>query len=330
MFEGFANVWTPVVIASRLRRVPLALQLAGERIVLFRDGRGGLGALIDRCPHRGVRLSLGSITKSGCLACPFHGWEFGTDGTNRHVPLNPDARRERLGAVALPVREIGGLIWIYTAPGSAPCELRVPPTLTDPTLTRSYLQVEWRAHWTRAMENMLDSPHVPILHRRTIGRFVRSYIERDSRMDIEWEETPWGGRTRALVDGSETTGAWLEFHRPNVMVLHIPAPGRIFRLHAICIPLHARGTRLIVVGARNFARLRLLNPIFNWSNMRVVREDQPVVESSDPPEVPHPSQERSVRTDRATLQFRRYYHEVLARSSVGGMTATPLQRLERV
>jgi phenylpropionate dioxygenase-like ring-hydroxylating dioxygenase large terminal subunit len=38
----------------------------------------GVGALLDRCPHRGVALSLGTIT-DGCLACPFHGWRFGAD-----------------------------------------------------------------------------------------------------------------------------------------------------------------------------------------------------------------------------------------------------------
>ncbi len=30
-----------------------------------------LGALIDRCPHRGVALSRGRVTEKGTLECPF-------------------------------------------------------------------------------------------------------------------------------------------------------------------------------------------------------------------------------------------------------------------
>jgi phenylpropionate dioxygenase-like ring-hydroxylating dioxygenase large terminal subunit len=106
MFDGFANVWTPLVQARILRRAPLRVVLAGEPIVLFRGEGGAIGALIDRCPHRGVALSLGRVGADGCLECPFHGWRFAPDGSNRHVPLSPDARRETLGAAALPVRRI--------------------------------------------------------------------------------------------------------------------------------------------------------------------------------------------------------------------------------
>ena len=64
---------------------------------------------------------------------------------------------------------------------------------------------------------------------------------------------------------------------------------------------------MIVAGARSFATLPWLDVFFNRSNRRIVEEDRAVVESSWPMEVPPPAEEVSVRTDRATLQFRRYY-----------------------
>ncbi len=317
MFEGFAHVWTPVVLARQLKGRPLPVQVAGEKLALFRDGKGGVGALIDRCPHRGVALSLGQV-KDGCLECPFHAWRFDTAGTNCGVPLNPDVKRERLFATSVPAREVGGLIWVYTAPGAtAPVEPTVPDGLTTGGLARTYLQVDWQAHWSRAMENMLDSPHVPYLHATTIGRFVRPLIKPGSRMDVTWEPTPYGGRTQGTVDGREG-GGWLDFYRPNIMVLHIPIPGKVFRMHAICVPVAEQAVRMIVVGARSFATLPLLNPFFNYSNLKIVRQDQAVVESSDPVEVPPAASELSVPTDRATLQFRRYYYEQLKPSSAPG------------
>lgn len=317
MFEGFANVWTPVTLARRLKvGRPLPVTLAGERLVFFRGRDGKAGALLDRCPHRGVALSLG-VVKDGCLTCPFHAWQFEADGQCAKVPLNPDAKRERLFATALPTRELGGLLWVYTAPlRDAPSEPVVPETLTRPGLARTFLELEWRAHWTRAMENMLDSPHVPFLHQRTIGRFVRPYLKPDSVMDIGWEETSYGAKLTSFIDGDTTRDAgFLEFYRPNMMVLTIPIPGKTFRQHSLCIPVGPDRVRMIVVGARSFATLPLLNPFFNLSKRRVAKEDQAVVESSFPVEVPPAAEERSVRTDKATLQFRKYYYETLRPSS---------------
>jgi phenylpropionate dioxygenase-like ring-hydroxylating dioxygenase large terminal subunit len=313
MFKGFANVWTPVVLAKRLRQSkPLPITLAGEKLVFFRDAQGVPYALRDQCPHRGVALSLGRITPEGCLECPFHAWQFSGSGEVRTVPLNPDAKRERLFAVSIPVREIGGLLWAYTAPTAAPpTEPTVPDGLTMPGAARTYLEVEWKTHWTRAMENMLDSPHVPFLHASTIGRFVRPALKPDSRMDISWEETHYGGRTVSSVDGNDTAGAALDFFKPNMMVLHIPIPGKVFRMHAFCVPIDETKVRMLIVGTRTFAKLSLLNPIFNRTNAKIAEEDRAILESSHPVQVPRASEELSVSTDRATLQFRKYFFDEL-------------------
>ena len=310
-FEGFADVWTPVLHRRKLTAKPLRLVIANEPLVLFRDGRGGVGALLDRCPHRGVALSLGKVGDDGTLECPFHGWRFDVSGANRHVPLNPEARCENLAAAALPVREIGDLIWIYTRPNAVdPPEPMVPEGLTDPGLLRTNIDRDWACHWTRAMENMLDSPHLPFVHRKTIGRAYRRKMTRESRMDIEWEDTPFGGRIRASLDG-EASGGYLEFYQPNIMALHIPIPGRTLRLHALVIPTESGRTHLTIVAARDFARFAVLEPLFRRMNGRIADEDRAVVESSGPNEVPRAGQEHSVGSDRATLQFRRYYDAVL-------------------
>lgn len=315
MFEGFAQIWTPLIEARRVRDKPVRVGLAGEALVLFRDQRGTIGALIDRCPHRGVALSLGAVGADGCLECPFHGWRFDTAGMNRYVPLNPDAKRDVLAATAVPVRQVGDMVWVYTAPvAQAPCEPIAPDGLTAPGLTRIYLEQIWKCHWTRAMENMLDSPHLPFVHRNTIGRILRRRMTPQSRMDVEWQEEAWGGRAIARLDGHDS-GASLEFYRPNMMALHIPIPGRHLRIHALVTPIDNETTRLTLATSRNFARPAFMNPLFARSNQRIAGEDRAVVESSQPREAPPPGQELSVRTDRATLAFRKYYYESLKSST---------------
>jgi phenylpropionate dioxygenase-like ring-hydroxylating dioxygenase large terminal subunit len=311
MFRGFANVWTPLLLSRAVGRKPALVTLAGESLVLFRDAAGRVAALADRCPHRGAALSQGRVTADGHIECPFHGWQFDGTGRNCHVPLNPDAKRDQLSATALPVREIGDMIWLFTAPGTeAPFAPQVPDGLAAPGLSRTYVQRSWRCHWTRAMENMLDSTHLPFVHRRSIGKALRQRMTPQSRLEIAWEETPFGGRAEARMDGTPG-GAFLEYWKPNIMALHIPVPGKHLRIHALAIPEADGVTRLVVCQSRGFARSPLLNPVFAWTNRRIADEDKAVVESGGPEEVPPAASEHSVATDRVTLQFRKYYYDEL-------------------
>lgn len=314
VFDNFANVWTPVIETRRIGRDPLRIVLAGEGIVLFRGEGGRIGALIDRCPHRAVKLSLGRVGADGCLECPFHGWRFAPDGSNRHVPLNADAKLDLLGATPLPVRVLGDMVWVYTAPGrDAPTEPTAPEGLVAPGLARIYVTRLWDCHWTRAMENMLDSSHLPFVHRKTIGKPLVRRIAPHSAMDISWEDTPWGGRAVAQLDG--IGGGVLDFFKPNMMALTIPIPNRHFCIHALVAPTVQGKTQLTVVTSRDFMRSGIFDPLFRRSSAKIADEDKAVLESSPPGEVPPSAQERSVRTDRATLQFRKYYYDELRGST---------------
>ena len=53
--------WYVLCTSSELRTRPLARTLMGTPLVLFRNANGEPGALLDRCPHRNVPLSMGSV-----------------------------------------------------------------------------------------------------------------------------------------------------------------------------------------------------------------------------------------------------------------------------
>lgn len=314
MFTGFANVWTVIGLARDFPAGRLhARQVAGEKIVLFRAVDGTLSALLDKCPHRGVALSLGKL-HDGVVECPFHGWCFDGAGVCTRVPWNPDAKRENLSATALPVREAGGLVWLYT--GFTPQdEPQVSPTLGDPRVVLCGQSVRWRVHWTRAMENMLDSPHLPFVHKGSIGRGLARLVA-TRRMDTTWTPVDYGARVENTVEGRDST-ARLDFRFPNAMELFIDPPGKTFRMLAVCLPESDSRTLMCIYTMRDFMRSRLFNPLFAWSNGRIAREDQAVLETSDPPIVPPASQEKSVRTDAPTLAFRKLWFERLKDSSAG-------------
>ena len=315
MFRGFANVWTIVGLGRDLkRRAPLPLQVAGERVVLFRDGEGRACALVDRCPHRGVRLSLGKV-EGGCLECPFHGWRFAGDGSNQLVPWNPDAKRERLGATPLPVRERGGLLWLYTAPGlAAPSEPDVPDLLQRDDLALSSVTMPFAVHWTRVMENSLDLPHLPFVHRRTLRDALP--LRPGARLDIAWEDRPWGGRTSAAIDGVPHP-ITLDYRFPNTMHLHLASGRRIFELILTVLPEGDATTRMLIITVRDFLKSRMLDRFFAATSRKIGGEDRAVIETSLPREVPPAGEELSVRTDEPTLRFRKLYRDRLMNSSAG-------------
>lgn len=326
MFSGFARVWTPILGSGQLGRAPVPVMLAGEKLVVFR-GAQGPAALLDRCPHRGVALSLGRV-RAGCLECPFHGWRFDGTGQVTHVPWNPDAKLEKLGTVPVPVLEMGGVIWVYTEPGALRPE--PPPLARILAGRRKSIVYEslFATHWTRAMENMLDAPHLPFIHRWTIGAGVRKAADRGARMETTYTSTDYGSRVHWSIDGA-TSGSQmgsLDFFAPNVMHLHFGKeegpPGQLMAV----VPVDGQRTRMISILAPGFSVFRLLSGLIG---KRLLWEDQHVVESSDPPEIPEPGHDLSVRSDRATLAFRKYYDDTL-RGSAAVVTGAPRRSLDVV
>ncbi|MCK6521880.1 aromatic ring-hydroxylating dioxygenase subunit alpha [Myxococcota bacterium] len=313
MFQDFQACWTPVLPSTALKAAPVGTMLAGEKVVLFRDSQGVARALLDRCPHRGVELSLGSV-KDGQLVCPFHGWRFKGDGACGHVPYNPDARLDRLSATALPTHEEGGLLWVYTAPGlEAPDRPYVPEALLRDDVSVFMHHEEWACHWTRAMENMLDFPHLPFVHGRTIGADLKKRLTDSTPMEQRIEPQPYGFTSHTTIEGQPD--ARLDWMRPNGMTLHISDTGFFLRMHVWCVPTAPNRTRMLLTAVRGFG---LYNPLFMLTdrfNLRILREDKAVVESSFPVEVPPPTQEQSVGSDKTTLRFRQWYFSHLKEGS---------------
>ena len=319
LFAEFAKLWVPLGLARDVvagRTAPFVV--AGERVVLFRDAAGQIAALRDRCPHRGVALSLGRV-EQGALTCPFHGWRFGGDGACLHVPWNPDARLDQLSASPLPVREAGGLVWLYTGP-EALSEPMVPEALLRDGLRVTAQHFDWNVHWTRAMENMLDTPHLPFVHARSIGKSLRGRT--GEKMEMVWAETAFGAQVTAIRAGEAPRTA-LRYHFPNMMELAIDPGGRVLRLFAVCMPTMAGQTRLTIYTLRSFARAHWLDPLFARANARIAREDKAIVESALPAQVPPAAEEKSVASDSPTLAFRKIWFNRIRPG--GGSAQAPSQ-----
>lgn len=186
-------------------------------MVVFR-GAAGVGALVDRCPHRNVPLSLGKV-KEGQIECAYHGWRFDTGGVCRRVPALLGAQ-EASGrdAEAFPCREQDGFVWVWPEIGAEPDTDPFPFDLLDrPGYTHVREHVVADASMHAVAENALDVPHTAFLH----AKLFRS--DDRPRRPIDVEVRRWHDRVEAEYIGEP---------RPEGLVGRVLAPrGGVVKHH---------------------------------------------------------------------------------------------------
>lgn len=109
-----ADRWIEALPTAALGRAPAGVVLEGVPVVLFRGEDGRPRALLDRCPHRWVPLSMGTC-EQGKIVCAYHGWAFDGDGMCRRIPSNlaPEGPPlPRPMASAYEVEDRDGRLWV--------------------------------------------------------------------------------------------------------------------------------------------------------------------------------------------------------------------------
>lgn len=295
--------WYAILDGRELRRGEvLAARRLGVDLALWRDAAGGVHATRDRCPHRGAALSLGRV-RDGCIQCPFHGFRYDGEGRCVEAPCAGAATPRDLAVRAYPLREAHGFVWLWWGEPRG----EYPEVPWFPELDASYLHSglmvrEWPVYWMRSVENQLDWPHLPFVHRTTIG------FGADKRMEVASEVTgdrldTWL-RSRERPDGTPELKLSLIF--PNIWL-------NPFGKHQIGMvafaPIDEQRTRMYI---RSYQRrlpipglTPLLSRLANVLNVVIFGQDVRVVASQPQAPTHETRDERLVRADLPIVQFRR-------------------------
>ena len=173
VFTAMRRTWQPVAnVADVPAGKVIGYKLLERDLVIahFPDGR--FLAADVACPHKGARLSAGSICGDS-LACAYHGWTFDAQGVCNSIPSLAEPSPEKLKLSHLnsyPVQAKYGYVWVKLDP-SGTHELPEIPEFQDP---------KWRyvmgppmffaAGFRREVENYLDMTHFAFAHRTTLGK----------------------------------------------------------------------------------------------------------------------------------------------------------------
>lgn len=306
-----------VVLDSReVGKKPLGVRRMGEAMVFWRDKSGGVHCAIDRCPHRGAALSAGSVI-DGRIQCPFHGFEYGADGTCVYIPANGRGGviPKAMCLKTYPTYEAHGFIWIFWGD-----RLPIEPPLFFDNLDDSFFygtaSDPWDIHYSRAVENQLDVVHLPFVHRNTIGRGNRTVV--DSPV-VEWrgEKMLYTYVYNRMDDGApprkpselsikDARSVHLEFIMPNLWQNYISP---IVRVVIAFVPVDEVHTLLYLRFYQKFLPIPFLgNLIAQWImplNIYIAHEDRHVVITQRPKASSLKNGEVLIQGDLPIMEYRR-------------------------
>jgi phenylpropionate dioxygenase-like ring-hydroxylating dioxygenase large terminal subunit len=160
--------------------------LGPESIMVLRDRDGSIRAFHNVCRHRGARLLDGAGNCPAAITCPYHGWTYRHDGGLIGMPVResfPGLDRSQHGLRPVRVDIALSFVWVCLA-GDPPPIAKVwgelanelaPYRLADMVPLGPITQESWPVDWKIAMDNYLESYHVPIGHPGLYRMFSPDY-----------------------------------------------------------------------------------------------------------------------------------------------------------
>ena len=162
------------------------LDLGSESVFVVRDKEGSIKAFHNVCRHRGARLLDGAGTCAATITCPYHGWSYRHDGGLVGVPLRdtfPGLDRAEHGLRPVRVDTALGFVFVCLAGDPPPiaktwgklAEELAPYRFEDMVPLAPISTDVWNVDWKIAMDNYLESYHVPIGHPGLYRMFTPDY-----------------------------------------------------------------------------------------------------------------------------------------------------------
>jgi phenylpropionate dioxygenase-like ring-hydroxylating dioxygenase large terminal subunit len=164
----------------------MTLDLGADSVVAVRGADGAIQTFHNVCRHRGSRLLEGGGNCRAHITCPYHGWSYRLSGELVGVPARetfPGLDRAQYSLKPVRSQVMMGFVFVCVAGNPPPLEHIWGGFLADfaphrfedmVPLGTSYIE-HWDCDWKIAMDNYLESYHVPIGHPGLNRMFTPDY-----------------------------------------------------------------------------------------------------------------------------------------------------------
>jgi len=273
----------PVCVDKKLKRKPISTSLGGIALVIFRDAKGEVQILEDRCPHRGAPLSQGRV-EGNCIVCPYHGWKFEGSGECKSVPglcgFNPKTVH---GVKRFPAVVRYGLVWTSLDGGEVPTIAE----LEKGNFTSFLLDSTVEVGMADAIENALDPLHTHYVHAgliRSSGKRKEIKLqvitgEREIEVKSFDEEKQEGLIHRILSMGRKVTLSVGRFIAPQVFQLEYhTTKGDFVLITGFVQPLNEQCSKIYLLTAvRSKLPLFIFVPLARFFFGVAIRQDREIL-----------------------------------------------------
>ncbi len=180
--EEFRRLWTRTwQFACREEHIPeegdyYVYDIGPYSFIVTRQEDGSVRAFFNACLHRGTKLRpSGTEGYASEFRCPFHGWSWNTDGSNRKVlcPWDlPHLSKDDLQLPEARVELLGGFVWINMDPDAPDLEeylgeeflSHLTAWKLEDRYIRAHVQKSFPANWKLTLEAFAEAYHVGETH----------------------------------------------------------------------------------------------------------------------------------------------------------------------
>jgi phenylpropionate dioxygenase-like ring-hydroxylating dioxygenase large terminal subunit len=229
----FSKTWQMVGRAEKVQKPGefLTCSVAGEPIVVVRGQDAVLRAFYNVCRHHAAAVVTEACGQAAILHCPYHGWNYGLDGSLKGMPefegVQNFERREN-GLIPVKVEVWENFVFVNLDPQAAPLAeflgglvKRVAPLGIAKLHYFDTLVYDIQCNWKVFVDNFLDGGyHVPHLHKglNSVLDYKQYTIENEDRYCLQ--SSPMVSSQEDAATGATRTGdrAWYFWQYPNLMI----------------------------------------------------------------------------------------------------------------
>jgi len=229
----FSKTWQMVGRVEQVERPGqfVTASIAGEPIVVVRGHDGVLRGFYNVCRHHAAAVVTEPCGQASILHCPYHGWNYGLDGSLKGMPEFDGVKnfeRQQNGLIPVKAEIWEKFVFVSLDPQAEPLPQflgglvkRVAPLAVSKLHYFDSRTYDIHCNWKVFVDNYLDGGyHVPHLHKglNSVLDYKEYTIENEDRYCLQSSPMVAGTEDAATAKTRQGDRAWYFWQHPNLMI----------------------------------------------------------------------------------------------------------------
>jgi choline monooxygenase len=229
----FSKTWQLVARTGQLQAPGqfISTFVAREPVVVVRGNDGALRAFYNVCRHHAAAVVTQPCGQAALLHCPYHGWNYGLDGSLKGMPEFEGVEnfdRAQNGLVPIRVETWECFVFVNLDKHAAPLVeflggivKRVAPLGISKLHYFDRRTYNINCNWKVFVDNYLDGGyHVPHLHKglNSVLDYKQYTIENEDRYCLQSSPMVASDEDAAMGAARKGDRAWYFWQHPNLMI----------------------------------------------------------------------------------------------------------------